>query len=139
MLGPSKPTLNSSAHSTPRRLTFGAAALGLALAGAVMTAPSAAASSDNYISFEHKAGSLIDTCYAWQGPDGIANKNYCQHDRPIGTSWKGYFPAEATGVTVTVYWSGGSQPLYINEPDKNHCYKLEGTLVSGIHVLKANC
>ncbi|PJN40249.1 hypothetical protein CG747_14490 [Streptomyces sp. CB02959] len=105
----------------------------------VLTAPSATAATDNYIQFEHKAGSLIDTCYQWQGPEGIEKKNHCQHDRPIGTSWKAYFPAGATGVTATVYWTGGSQPLYINEPDENHCYRLEGTLVSGIHVLRQNC
>lgn len=126
-------------RSRKRSLTCGAAALGLALAGAVLSAPSAVAASDNYIAFEHNAGSLIDTCYEWKGPAGIESKNYCQHDRPIGTSWKGYFPAEATGVTVTVYWTGGSKPLYINEADKNHCYKLEGTLVSGIHVLDVAC
>ncbi|MFE1173221.1 hypothetical protein [Streptomyces sp. NPDC058773] len=130
---------NSGVRSKKRSLVCGAATLGIALAGAVMTAPAAHAAPDNYIAFDHKAGSLIDTCYEWKGPQGIESKNYCQHDRPIGTNWKGYFPAEATGATVTVYWSGGSQPLYINEADKNHCFSIEGTLVSGIHVLRGNC
>lgn len=138
MPGPSKREVNSRVRSKKRSLAYGAAALGLAVAGGVLTAPSATAASDNYIQFDHQAASLIDTCYEWKGPDGIESKNYCHNYRPVGDSWKAYFPAEATGVTVTVHWSGGSQPLYINEADKNHCYRLEGIL-PGIHVLDTKC
>ncbi|MET8679692.1 hypothetical protein ABZW18_19480 [Streptomyces sp. NPDC004647] len=120
-------------------MAYGAAALGLSLAGAVLTAPPAAAGSDNYIGFENGAGYFIDTCYTWTGPDGIEKKNYCHNAKTFDTSWKAHFPAEATGVTVTVNFTGSaSQYLYINEAGTNHRYKFTGAWPHG-HVLKVHC
>jgi hypothetical protein len=122
-------------HST----ACGAAALALGLAGAVLTAPPASASSENYIGFTNSAGYFVDTCYEWKGPDGIESKNYCQWARPVGTSWKAYFPAEATGATVIINLTGsGKEYRYIDNADKNHCFETTGVWPNG-HVLGVNC
>ncbi|MBT2423439.1 hypothetical protein J7F01_41250 [Streptomyces sp. ISL-22] len=127
----------------PRRTlwsaAYGAAAIGLAAAGVVVQAPSASASSDRYIAFTNDAGYLIDTCYTWKGSEGIESKNYCHRARPIGTSWKAYFPAEAEGATVTVNFTGShSVPVYLNETDTDHCFRLTGAWPNG-HLLKVEC
>ncbi len=125
---------------TPKHsIAYGAAALGLALAGTAWTAPAASASSSNYIQFTNSAGYLVDTCYEWTGPNGIESKNYCHRAKPVGTTWKAYFPAEATGATVTVNLTGsGQEYLYNLDANTNHCYNVTGVWPNG-HVLHTNC
>ncbi|MGW1495198.1 hypothetical protein [Streptomyces sp. NPDC002402] len=131
--------MNAGLRKMKRSAAYGAAALGVALAGAVMTAPPASASSDNYIRFTNDSGYFIDTCYTWKGPDGTESKNYCHHAKPVGTGWEAYFPAEATGVTVTVNFTGShSVPIYIDDANTNHCFKFTGVWPNG-HVLRVQC
>ncbi|KOT87762.1 hypothetical protein ADK86_34360 [Streptomyces sp. NRRL F-5755] len=122
---------------------YAAVALALALGGGILTAPSAAASTDNYISFKSDALYFVDTCYEWQGPDGIAKKNYCHNAKAKGATWKANFPAEATGATVKVsfagYTGGPPKTVTIDDTNQNHCYELKGTWPNYAEVLRVNC
>ncbi|GGO97121.1 hypothetical protein [Wenjunlia tyrosinilytica] len=115
----------------------GAAALGVTLAGTMV--PTASANPDNYIGFRNDSGYFVDTCYAWKGPAGIESKNYCHWARTVGTKWQAHFPEEATGVTVTVNFTGShSEPVYIDNADSSHCYQITGVWPNG-HLLKVQC
>ncbi|MFD5393184.1 hypothetical protein ACFWJW_02830 [Streptomyces sp. NPDC127097] len=126
-----------------KSMMHGAAVVGLALAGTLTAAPTASASSDNYIQFSNNSGFLVDTCYQWQGPDGIESKNYCHTSKPVGQTWKAYFPAEATGATATVTFAmgngGAKEYLYHLDANSNHCYRTTGLWPNGGEVLHTNC
>ncbi|MFD5394289.1 hypothetical protein ACFWJW_08670 [Streptomyces sp. NPDC127097] len=115
----------------------------LTLMGTVAAAPTASASSGNYIQFSNNSGFLVDTCYQWKGPDGIESKNYCHTSKPVGQTWKAYFPEEATGATATVTFAmgngGAKEYLYDLSSDKNHCYQTTGLWPNGGEVLSTTC
>ncbi|MEU7433459.1 hypothetical protein AB0B07_21905 [Streptomyces sioyaensis] len=134
--------MKASTHGAKRAGGFSAAALAIALTGGILTAPSAAASADNSITFTNDALYFVDTCYEWQGPDDIAKENYCHHAKAKGKSWQAYFPSTATGATVKVTfagYTGGTKTVTIDDANKNHCYKLEGVWPNVADVLRVNC
>ncbi|BCK69003.1 hypothetical protein Srufu_029560 [Streptomyces libani subsp. rufus] len=126
-----------------KKLTHGAAAVGLALLGTVAAAPTASASEGNYIQFSNNSGFLVDTCYTWEGPDGIESKNYCHTSKPVGQTWKAYYPAEATGASVTVTFAmglGGDKKYEHNlESTSSHCFQTTGLWPNGGEVLGTTC
>ncbi|UKY47852.1 hypothetical protein [Streptomyces inhibens] len=125
-----------------RSVAYGAAAAGLALIGTLAMAPIASADSGHYIQFSNNSGFLVDTCYQWQGPDGIESKNYCHTAKPVGQTWKAYFPAEATGATATVTFAmgngGAKEYLYNLDSNSNHCFQTTGLWPNG-QVLRTTC
>ncbi|MFI0260531.1 hypothetical protein ACH4OW_16020 [Streptomyces sp. NPDC017056] len=122
---------------------FGAAALATVLGGGLLTAPPATASTENFIQFTSDALYFVDTCYEWQGPEGIEKKNYCHNAKAVGTTWKANFPEGATGATVKVtfagYTGGPPKTVTVDDADKNHCYQLKGTWLNYADVLRVNC
>jgi hypothetical protein len=123
-------------RKTRRSVVLGTTALSAVLLGAGLMAPAAFAGSDNYIQFENKGAFLVDTCYKWKDQ---GNADYCHQNRPVGQTWRAYFPADATGVTVDVHVIGGNkETLNINDVNVNHCYRTDGDLLSQ-HVLKVSC
>ncbi|MEE4418965.1 hypothetical protein [Streptomyces bugieae] len=134
-------------NARTRRLTqaggYGAAVLAMVVGGGILTAPSAAASADNSLTFTNNALYFVDTCYEWQGPEGVEKKNYCHNARAKGATWKAYFPPEATGATVKVtfagYTGGAPKTVTIDDADKDHCYNLEGVWPNVAEVLRVNC
>ncbi|MGW1375823.1 hypothetical protein ACWD6P_16335 [Streptomyces sp. NPDC002446] len=107
---------------------YGAAALGMALAGAAMTAPSAAAaSSGNSIGFTNNGWFLVDTCYHWKSS---ATPDSCDYAKPKGTDWRVEIPDDAQGVrvevTVAAQIGGGNVSPQITDLGRSHCYELSG-------------
>lgn len=128
-------------RSFKKSMAHGAAVVGLALTGTLFTGPIASADSGHYIQFSNNSGFLVDTCYQWQGAD--PSKNYCHTSKPVGQTWKAYFPAEATGATATVTFAmgnGGAKTyLYNLDSNTNHCYQITGLWPNGGQVLHTNC
>ncbi len=89
-------------HTGKRRMKraggYGAATLAIVLGGGILTAPSAAASTDNYIQFKNDALYFVSTCFEWQGQGGVL-KTDCYEAKAKGQTWKAYFPAEAAKAT----------------------------------------
>jgi hypothetical protein len=112
-----------------KSVAYGAAALGLALAGGAMTAPSAAAAgSGKYISFTNNGWYLADTCYHWTSS---ATPDSCNKGKPKGTDWRVEIPDDAQGVRVevTVIGQVGGRNVspQITDLSRSHCYVLSGT------------
>ncbi|MEU8994427.1 hypothetical protein AB0C95_06310 [Streptomyces caniferus] len=111
-----------------KSVACGAAALGLALAGGVMTAPSAAAAgSGNYIGFTNNGWFLVDTCYHWQSS---STSDSCDYAKPKGTDWRVEIPDDAQGVQLEVKVAaqigGGNVTPQITDLKRGHCYVLSG-------------
>ncbi|MGD3112342.1 hypothetical protein [Streptomyces sp. YGL11-2] len=109
-------------------MAYGAAALSLALGGAVMTAPSAsAAGSGKSIGFTNNGWFLVDTCYHWKNS---ATSDSCDYAKPKGTDWRVEIPDDAKGVrvevTVAAQIGGGNVSPQISDLSKSHCYELSG-------------
>ncbi|WP_030376309.1 hypothetical protein [Streptomyces rimosus] len=137
---------NTVVHTGTRRMKraggLGAAALALTLGGGILTAPSAAASTENFIQFKNDALYFVSTCFEWQGPDGVL-KTDCYEAKAKGQTWKAYFPAEATKADVKVtfagYTGGPPKTVTVDDVNKNHCYQLKGTWPNYADVLRVNC
>lgn len=111
-----------------KSVAYGVAALGLALAGGAMTAPSAAAAgSGKYIGFTNNGWYLVDTCFHWQSS---ATPDSCDRGKPKGTDWRVEIPDDAQGVrvevTVLAQVGGGNVSPQITDLSRNHCYVLSG-------------
>ncbi|MBT2423442.1 hypothetical protein J7F01_41235 [Streptomyces sp. ISL-22] len=93
-------------------------------------APAAHAASENYIQITNNGWFVANTCFTWRDAE---QRNYCNNARPIGNSWKAYFPAEATGAIVDLsIWPGytAKASAAITETGKNHCFEISGTALN---------
>ncbi|MFE1173220.1 hypothetical protein [Streptomyces sp. NPDC058773] len=111
-----------------KSVAYGAAALGLVLAGGAMTAPSAAAAgSGKYIGFTNNGWYLVDTCYHWKSS---TTPDTCDYAKPKGTDWRVEIPDDAQGVKVEVSVAaqigGKNISPQITDLSRGHCYDLSG-------------
>ncbi len=113
-----------------RRAVVGLIALAAACLTTETFASTAYAGSDNYIQFKQNAAFLATTCYHWQGAE---QKDYCNNSRPLGDSWKVYFPANATGVVIDLKrspWESAQTSLAMTDANRNYCVEVSGTLLN---------
>ncbi|WP_406267670.1 hypothetical protein OHT93_12345 [Streptomyces sp. NBC_00191] len=126
-------------RNVKRSVARGVVGLGVALAGAVMTAPPASAGSGNYIGFTNNGWFVVDTCYKWQSS---ATPDSCDYAKPINTDWRVEIPEDATGVRVEVtvagQVAGGNVSPQITDLNRSHCYELKGTTF-GPSIAKKDC
>ncbi|MEV5598994.1 hypothetical protein [Streptomyces sp. NPDC052496] len=104
------------------------AAIGIALGGAVVTAPPASAASGHFISFENKGWFVASTCYQWTGSK---TSDSCDAGKKINDTWRVEIPQDATGVelnvTVLAQVAGGNITPQITDLKRDYCYELSGT------------
>ncbi|MEU8781085.1 hypothetical protein [Streptomyces sp. NPDC048637] len=111
------------------RAVFGLLAVGAACFSTVLSAPAAYAGSDNYIQITNSGAFLANTCYKWRDAEG---KNYCHKVRPVGDTWRAYFPAEATGAKIDLSTSivdyATVDTTSVSDTNRNYCYTLTGAV-----------
>ncbi|MFC9238328.1 hypothetical protein ACFTZK_17990 [Streptomyces decoyicus] len=109
------------------RAVIGLLSVGAACFSTVLSAPAAYAGSDNYIQITNHGGVLANTCYKWRDAEG---KNYCHNVKPVGQTWKAYFPAEATGamidLSISVVDYATVDSATVIDTNKNHCFEITG-------------
>ncbi|MEU2793010.1 hypothetical protein [Streptomyces sp. NPDC007100] len=112
-----------------RAATGAAAAIGIGLAGAVVTAPPAfAAGSGHYINFSNEGGFVVNSCYKWQGSQ---TADSCDSGKKINDTWRVEIPDDAAGVKLNVnalaQVGGGNLSPQITDLKRDYCYTLYGT------------
>lgn len=113
-----------------RKGLLGLVTLGATCLSIVALAPAAHAGTDNYIQITHNASFVANTCFNWRDAE---NRNYCNNARPVGTSWKAYFPAEATGAMIDLsIWPGytAKASAVVTDTNRNHCFEISGSAVN---------
>jgi hypothetical protein len=114
-----------------RRTAFSLAVGATLCTSAVALAPAAHAGTDNYIKITNKAGIVATACYQWRGVS--SEKDYCTEGRPVGESWKAYFPENATSAVVDLKlskWDKVRDSAPAKDASKNHCFEIRGLLGS---------
>lgn len=110
-----------------RKAACAAAAIGISLAGAVVTAPPAFAGSGHSISFSNKGWFVANTCYKWKDSQ---TSDSCDSGKKINDTWSVEIPEDATGVelnvTVLAQIGGGNITPQITDLKRNYCYELSG-------------
>ncbi|QHC23394.1 hypothetical protein [Streptomyces sp. GS7] len=106
---------------------YGLLAAGAATFSTVLSAPAAHAGTGNYLQITNNAGILANTCYKWRDAE---DKNYCHNVRPVGTTWKAYFPAGATGAKIdlsaSVVTYATVDTAVVTDTNRNHCFEVTG-------------
>jgi hypothetical protein len=99
--------------------------------------PAAHAGPDNYMEIRHHGAYVASTCYRWRGSD---KQDYCHEGRTNPQSWKAYFPADATGATITLHAvaAGESVSTHVEDVNVNHCFELQGTTLNP-RILETSC